>query len=219
MKNKVDKRAGIFFNAFADTFDTLYEKQRNPLMRTVDYIFRSDIEIRFNRTFETLGNLNGKTIIDIGCGSGIYLKRALENNAKYVCGLDPAQNMLNLSQRRLSSFDKQKFELLEGIFPEFNLEEDFEFAIVMGVMDYVEDPKGFLKSLHKIISNKAVLSFPSYHWLRSPIRKFRYNLRDCPIWLYTFEKISSLMKSVNIENYDINKIPGAGMDYFVTISK
>ena len=77
MKNKVDDRAGIFFHAFADTFDTLYEKQRNPLMRAIDYVYRSDIEIRYNWTFDAFGNLDDKTVIDIGCGSGIYMKRAL----------------------------------------------------------------------------------------------------------------------------------------------
>ena len=219
MKNKVDQRAGIFFNAFADTFDTLYEKQRNPIMRTIDYLFRSDIEIRYNRTFETLSDLNDKSIIDIGCGSGIYLKRALNNNAKYVCGLDPADNMLNLSKNRLSDIENTRYSLVKGNFPEYNIEEKFEFAIVMGVMDYVEAPKEFLESLYQLILDKAVISFPSYHWFRSPIRKFRYDLRDCPIWLYSNDKIVELMKTVNIENYSIDKIPGSGMDYFVTISK
>jgi len=51
MNKEVDKRSGIFFNFFAETFDTLYEKKRNPLMRLIDNTFRSDIEIRFLKTF------------------------------------------------------------------------------------------------------------------------------------------------------------------------
>lgn len=219
MKNKVDERAGIFFHAFADTFDTLYEKQRNPLMRAIDYVYRSDIEIRYNWTFDAFGNLDDKTVIDIGCGSGIYMKRALENGVKFICGLDPAENMLSLSKNRLKTFDKEKYNFIKGTFPDYKLEKKFNYAIVMGVMDYVEDPNTFLKNLYKSISMKAVLSFPSYHWFRSPIRKFRYNLRNCPIWLYKEIKIQSLMKSVGISDYKINKIPGWGMDYFVTIHK
>ncbi len=219
MKNKVDERAGIFFHAFADTFDTLYEKQRNPLMRAVDYVFRSDIEIRYNWTFDAFGELNGKSIIDIGCGSGIYMKRALENNIHFICGLDPAENMLSLSKSRLKPFDNERYDFKKGTFPDYKLNQKFDYAIVMGVMDYVEDPSTFLKSLYNDISIKAVLSFPSYHWFRSPIRKFRYNLRDCPIWLYKEKEIKSLMDSVGIRNYEINKISGSGMDYFVTIVK
>ena len=219
MKNKVDERAGIFFHAFADTFDTLYEKQRNPLMRAIDYVFRSDIEIRYNWTFDAFGKLDGKSIIDIGCGSGIYMKRALENNIHFICGLDPAENMLSLSKSRLRPFDNEKYDFIKGTFPNYKLNQKFDYAIVMGVMDYVEDPSTFLKSLYNDISIKAVLSFPSYHWFRSPIRKFRYNLRDCPIWLYKEEEIQSLMDSVGIRDYEINKISGSGMDYFVTIVK
>ena len=61
-------------------------------------MFIDRYEIRYNWTFEAFGNLDDKTVIDIGCGSGIYMKRALENGVKFICGLDPAENMLNLSK-------------------------------------------------------------------------------------------------------------------------
>ena len=147
------------------------------------------------------------------------MKRALENNTHFICGLDPAENMLSLSKNRLKPFDKKRYDFFKGSFPDYKLNQKFDYAIVMGVMDYVEDPSTFLKSLYNDISIKAVLSFPSYHWFRSPIRKFRYNLRDCPIWLYTKEEIQSLLDSVGIRDYEINKIAGSGMDYFVTIVK
>ena len=88
MKDRIDSRSGVFFNTFADTFDTLYEKKRGPLMRIIDYYFRSDIEIRFNRTFNSFDKLYNKTLLDIGCGSGIYLKHALDNGATKVTGIE-----------------------------------------------------------------------------------------------------------------------------------
>lgn len=216
--DSIDQRPGIFFNAFADTFDTLYEKQRNPIMRTIDYLFRSDIEIRYSLTFEKFGDLKGKSILDIGCGSGIYLKNALENKSKFVCGVDPAENMLKLTKARLSKWKiNQNYKLISGNFPDVKIKTNFNFIIVMGVMDYIPNPEIFINGLKGLYSESVALSFPSKHWFRSPIRKFRYNLRNCPIYLYDKNSINQLMKSCDIKQYDITKIPGAGMDYHVLI--
>ena len=87
----------------------------------------------------------------------------------------------------------------------------------MGVMDYIPSPENFINGLKGLFSESVALSFPSKHWFRSPIRKFRYNLRNCPIYLYDKNRINQLMKSCDIKHYEVTKIPGAGMDYHVLI--
>ncbi len=72
-------QAAAFFDRFAQTFDTFYEGRRGRWMRFIDRHFRSDIYVRFARTFEVLGDLAGKTVLDIGCGSGIYVIEALRS--------------------------------------------------------------------------------------------------------------------------------------------
>ena len=62
---KQSKKAGTFFNIFADTFDSLYENKRNPAMRILDGLFRSDIEGRFQETFKEFGDLSSKSVFDI----------------------------------------------------------------------------------------------------------------------------------------------------------
>ena len=218
MTNNIDKRSGIFFNAFADTFDTLYEKQRGPIMRTIDYYFRSDIEKRFTKTFEVFGQLHDETILDIGCGSGIYLKYALDKGAKMVTGIDPAQRMLDISKGRLKSYSTETdYKLIYGNFPENKLEEKYDHIIVMGVMDYVNNSVVFLSALKTLFTKSIAISFPSFHWFRTPIRKIRYKLRNCPVYFYDKEKIASLLKSSGFTNFEIYKIPGAGMDYHIII--
>ena len=63
-----DKDAGEFFDRFSEAFDTLYDEQRSPFMRWVDKKYRSDMFIRFSRTFEAFGVLEGKTVLLIGAG-------------------------------------------------------------------------------------------------------------------------------------------------------
>lgn len=210
--------AGTFFNSFAETFDTLYDGKRNRLMRYIDWRFRRCIFIRFTMTFERFGDLSHKHVIDIGCGSGPYIAEALRNGAEKVTGLDPAPEMLKLARQRVSELEKDdSVEFIEGYFPATKLGRDFDYAIVMGVMDYVDSHVEFLKALAQVIKTGAVLSFPSRHWLRTPIRKFRYTIRGVPLTFFTQDDIAALMADAGINTFEITKIPGAGMDYFVWI--
>src|SRR5215510_3200958 len=210
--------AARFFDSFAEGFDSLYDGKRNFLMRWLDRHFRSDMFIRFALTFETVGDLSEKTVLDIGCGSGPYVIEALRRGAKSVTAVDPAPNMLALTRRRLASAGlADKCSLVEESFPGIDLQVH-DHVIVMGVMDYVADARGFLVALRPVVKLSAVVSFPSKHWFRTPFRKFRYHLRRCPVHFYDETDIKQLASAAGFKGLKIQKIPGAGMDYHVCLT-
>ncbi len=210
-------QAAAFFDRFAQTFDTFYEGRRGRWMRFIDRHFRSDIYVRFARTFEVLGDLAGKTVLDIGCGSGIYVIEALRLGAERAVALDPAPGMLDLVRLRLRSAAlENRCELDLGAFPDVT-PPPADHAIVMGVMDYVKDAEGFLRGLRAVVRTSAAVSFPSRHWLRMPLRKVRYALRHCPVYFYDATQIKALSRSAGFNTVDVYKIPGAGMDYHVAL--
>jgi cyclopropane fatty-acyl-phospholipid synthase-like methyltransferase len=215
-KGAVSDAAG-FFNNFAEAFDTLYDGKRNAVMRWVDRQFRSDMFVRFALTFEVLGDLTGRTVLDVGCGSGPYVVEALRRGARSVTGVDPAPNMLALTRERTRAAGfSERCALVAGSFPMVLVPHDH--AIVMGVMDYIEDAAGFLAALHPLVQRTAAVSFPSRHWFRTPIRQFRYRLRRCPVYFYDEGEIRRLALSAGFSGAQIQKIPGAGMDFHVCLS-
>src|SRR5207253_8556951 len=130
-------------------------------------------------------DLQGRTVLDIGCGSGPYIAEALCRGASGVVGIDPAPRMIDLARHRVANLGLQdKVTLLEGYFPEVWPEEKQDYAIVMGVLDYIPDSEPMVRSILESVNRGAVISFPSRHWLRTPIRRARYNLRKCPVWFY-----------------------------------
>ena len=174
--------------------------------------------LRFAWTFEHLGDLKGKRGLDIGCGSGPYIAEALHRGAAHMTALDPAPRMLELTKERVEKLGvSDRLTVLEGYFPQVQPAGEFDFAIVMGVMDYVDDKLAFIKGLRALGNITAAVSFPSRHWLRSPIRKFRYNLRNCPLWFYTEQQIRELGTQAGFGTVEVRKIPGAGMDYHVCL--
>jgi len=213
MHSKSD--AAEFFDGFAGTFDTLYDGKRNALMRWVDTHFRSDMFIRFALTFEKLGDLQGKTVLDIGCGSGPYVIEALKRGAAHVTAVDPASGMLALARRRaVQAGVAERCSLIEGFFPGVQLDAH-DHIIVMGVLDYILDAQSFLSALRPLVKVSAVVSFPSQHWFRTPLRKIRYRLRKCPVYFYDAAKIRALCAVAGFKGIEVHKVPGAGMDYHV----
>jgi len=219
-KRKNDHKVGTYFDKAAVSFDTFYDRKRSSFMQWVDRKFRSDVFDRYYRTFETIEPLTDKTVLDIGCGSGPYVVEAAKLGSKTVVGLDMAQNMLDLARKRaIAANVVDKCEFVLGTFPQDAPAEKFDYSITMGVMDYVADPLVFLTALAKQIQICAVLSFPSKHWFRTPFRKVRYWLKRCPVYFYESTQIEKLSKAAGFSNIKVEKIPGAGMDYFVTLSK
>jgi len=209
--------AAKFFDRFAASFDTIYDGKRSAVMQRVDRYFRSDMFVRFALTFEALGDLSGKTVLDIGCGSGPYVVEALSRRAAIVTAVDPAANMLALVRERLEgrSF-AGRCSLVQAAFPADNLEAH-DHVVVMGVMDYISDAATFLANLKSVTKLSAAVSFPSSHWMRTPIRKLRYRLRRCPVYFYDREQIERLATIAGFRTIEIRKIPGAGMDYHVCL--
>lgn len=208
------KGAARFFDRFADDFDRLYDGRRGPLMRAFDRRFRSDMFIRYRWAFEWLGDIEGRTILDVGCGSGPYVLEALRRGAARVTALDPAQRMLELTRQKVRSAGwEQRLSVLQGLFPQVRPPEPHDVALVMGVFDYVGDVPAFLSALRRTVRRGAVASFPSRHWFRTPLRRVRYRLRRCPVFFYDADQVRALAGEAGFAACRIEKIPGAGMDY------
>jgi cyclopropane fatty-acyl-phospholipid synthase-like methyltransferase len=213
-----ERDAARFFDGFAEAFDTLYTGKRNGLMQWLDRRFRSDMFARFVLSFEAFGDLKGKTVLDIGCGSGPYVLEALKRGASWVTAVDPAPNMLTILRDRLAEHGlADRCQIVEGAFPGVDVQAH-DHIIIMGVMDYVADACTFMAALPLLVKESAVVSFPSKHWLRTPLRQYRYRLRRCPVYFYDDDLIRDLCTQAGFRDVQIRKIPGAGMDYHVCLS-
>jgi len=211
-------RSGGFFDGFAADFDSLYDGRRSLPMRWFDRTFRSDMFLRFDRTFEYLGDLRGRSVLDVGCGSGPYVAEALRRGAAAVTAIDPAPAMLALAQKRVQALGRAgDVTLMTGYFPEVRPSARHDAAIVMGVLDYVLDPVPFLRALLESVERGASVSFPSWHWLRGPVRALRYRARNVDLRLYRQAEVEAVCRAAGARKCSVHAIPGAGMDFVVWI--
>ena len=224
MQNRQTKDIGAFFSRFAADWDNFYGRKKNSIFRALDQAFRSDIIERYELTFDALGpNLRGKSVLDIGCGSGIYGIEAAKRGASYVLGIDIAPPMVNLArlkaleqgQSSICSFICAEFPL-QRLIPELN--QKFDYAILMGVMDYTADPIRLLGAVKDCVQDFAVISFPYRHWLRFPLRKYRYKLMGrCDVYHYHEDEVRGLCEKAGFSRVDMRFLPSSSGWIFTTV--
>src|SRR4051812_20638779 len=89
-----------FWNQIASDFDAIYTGQgKSALSRALDRILRKDIYERFDWVMKKAGDVRGKSICDIGCGSGRFVAEFAKNGVRRVLGVDVAPNMLKLAKQ------------------------------------------------------------------------------------------------------------------------
>jgi len=212
-----------FFSEFATTWDSLYGGKRNAFWRAFDAMFRRDIYERYDLTFRQLGtDLRGQTILDIGCGSGVYCFEAALRRATRVVGVDVADTMIAHAKATSEALGLNgACEFICSPFPPAApvaaLQSRFDYGIAMGVMDYIANAVNFLSAARPLITKALLLSFPGRHWLRAPLRQYRYRLLSRPqVYTYDEPAIRDGCRRAGFHAVDILRLDHSGICYFVT---
>jgi len=93
-------------------------------------------------------------------------------------------------------------------------DEKFDYAIVMGFMDYIADPADLIGKVLRVCRGKAFFSFPADGGPLAWQRKLRYRNR-CDLYPYTEPRIRALADASGAKSSSIEMI---SRDYFVTLT-
>lgn len=204
-----------YFDQAADEFDAIYHG-KGQFCQWIDRHFRWDMYERHRLTFEKCGDVKGKAVLDVGCGSGRYSIEFAKRGAANVVGIDFAPNMVALARQHAKEYGVQDCcEFIIGDFMELEFKKNFDICIAIGVFDYVAEPRPFLAKMRALTNRWLIASFPSKSLIRTPIRKVRYWFKRCPVYFYDHGNIRSFLSGLG--EYRIIKIAGPGMDYFVNV--
>ena len=212
----MDPKVSSFFHGYAVDFNAIYGNEGGLLNGLLNRWFRRSMEVRFVKTLAGCQPIEGKTVLDIGCGPGHYSVALAKMGARAVQGIDFAEGMLDIARKRAVQegvagncrFDHKDF--FRATMP-----ERYDFVFAMGFMDYVEDARATVHKIHDLTREKAFLSFPAAGGFLAWQRQMRYRSR-CPLFLYSRPQIESLFEG--LQNLDVT-IERIHRDYFVTVRK
>ena len=219
-KNNISNDVSIFFDGYAHDFSSIYKedtKKRSPFDKLMDNWFRQAIKERFNKTSNETKKDSIKSVLDIGCGPGHFVVKFLEQGKK-VTALDIAPSMLEITKKRVHAVGKEdEVTFILEDYLEHKPIKKFDAACVMGFFDYVQDPVIVLKKLLNDVEKEIYISIPGDKGFLAWQRKIRYNLRNCPLFLYSREFLEDSLKKAGC--FDISEITEIDRGYFITIRK
>jgi len=204
-----------FFDDYALEFDSIYGGEQSFFGKFINSLFRKSMRLRFEKTLQYCLPVEDRTVLDIGCGPGHYCLTLARKGAKRVVGLDFSGEMIGIAKKRASAMGlSQRCEFVVQDFIDYDPNEKFSYVIIMGVMDYIENPKLFIKRVGDLTQKKAFFSFPVKGGILALQRKFRYKKR-CVLFMYTYDQLNAVFNELFPHKYTIEKI---SRDYFVTIN-
>lgn len=199
----VEQKVRKHFDIDAPRFDAIYHPQKSLLGHWIDDVWRGVVSRRLSLTLERLAPFDGKRILDVGCGSGRYCVAYAQAGAAHVMGVDFAPAMIELAQRsaqQLGVADRCEFRV--GTFPEAVADGTYDACSAMGFFDYVADPLAMILHMRELTRETVVMSFPKAFEWRVPIRRMRFWMNGCPLFLYTERRVRQLLEQAWIERYD-----------------
>jgi len=212
-----DGGARDFFEGYARDFDHIYDEGgKGALARYVDTSLRKEMRIRFEKTFEAITPLKGRSLFDAGCGGGRYAIPAAKAGASEVLGIDFSETMLALGRQKAAEegvANVCRFEvgdLLTYPVPE----KSFDYAIAIGFFDYQKDPEAALKALARAAKRRVFVSLPKRWHVLTPQRWVRYTFFKCYIRFYSRADVEKLAATVNPKKVTIFDI---GREYNLRI--
>jgi SAM-dependent methyltransferase len=207
------------FDRDAQSFDAIYRLERSPFWRWVNTRFRKAIFQRYEIAFAEAGDVKGKKILDIGCGSGPYSVDFARRGAAKVVGVDFSSNMLQLARQEAAAHKVDGVcQFIQANFLEWEPTDQFDVAIAMGVFDYLPDPLTFLKKMAST-SHKVIASFPKPSLIRKPLRRLRYKLAGKgDVYYYSEADVKRLASEAGLANSKLVPLHASGGG-FVLVGK
>ena len=207
MGSKRNPGAIDYFNRRIQDYDDIYCDDKSWFTLFLNKTIRASVRRRFYFAFEMLGDLSGKSVLDVGCGSGRYMFESVKRGAANAVGLDAAKGALAMAGKMASDFGvEDQVDFIETDFMDFDTDKKFDLIFAVGYFDYIFDPVRHLKKMRRLSNGIIYASFPKLWSPLSAIRKIRLTLNRCPVRYYTKGRIKRIMREADITNYEIKTI-------------
>jgi len=122
----------------------------------------------------------GKRVLDVGCGTGNFAREIAKKDAKYVLGIDYADEAIKIAEKN-NKEKNLKFKKLDVI----KLDEKFDIIVSIGTIEHMDNPIKIIKKLKSCLNKngKIILTTPNWTNPRGYVLMTLYFLFNAPITL------------------------------------
>ena len=150
MKESDDREVGERYNTLSPSYDELYGQEQSPKHKAV---------------IELIGNEKFQILVDVGCGSGTFLKSAHELY-EYAVGIDLSLSMLKVAMSRRTG----KTDLVLATLRLLPIKsESVDCLVSISTLRADSSPRASIGEMKRICRRKAVLAVSLFHHLEDEV--------------------------------------------------
>ena len=100
-------------------------------------------------------DLKGRSLLEVGCGTGDNLIYCVENGLGYAEGIDIGG--VSIEKAKTKAYNLQNIYFNKYSIEEYESERKFDYVLAWGVFEYVDNPVDSLMKLFRFVKDKGVL--------------------------------------------------------------
>ena len=182
------------------------DSQRN-LFEKVYHLVRS-ISLKKKLKLINSCTLESKKLLDVGCGTGDFLKTALENDWT-VSGIEPNEQAREIANKKTNNsvFETEQLSKFEAL--------SFDVITLWHVLEHLPNLENHIKVFKKLLKTNGtlIIAVPNYKSYDAKHYKQFWAAYDVPRHLWHFNK-TSISKLVSKEHMKVLKVKPMWFDAF-----
>lgn len=212
------KKCGVIYISFSTIEEKIYQKTyffeeyKNQYGKTYEEDFNS-IKLQCDKRIGVISSLikssKQKSIFDIGCAYGPFLKSSSEKNF-IPYGIDPCIDAIDYVQKKLNFFAKVAFFPDFDTKNEFNIEK-FDVVTMWYVIEHFKDLRTVLQKINQILQINGIFAFstPCANGISGSSNKNQFFINS-PSDHYSVWEIKKAKKILKKFGFKIEKIVSTG---------
>lgn len=193
------------------------EKLAREYAQEQELYFKSHKDITRKLLYKVLPRINGKTILDAGCGFGFDLKILLRKGAK-VYGVDASKTMIKIARE----INPEIKNIFVASFTKTKLQKNlFDIVISRFAFHYAPNPESIFKEMNRILKPNGLLIFVVPSVIKDYTEKVEktnensyFKQKMLPVSLYNKKiclsfpshTLTDWLSSYNLKHFDLIKI-------------
>ena len=165
---------------------------------------------RHKKSFDFVGNVKDKIILDIGCSFGWFEKFAVENGCKKIIGIDTDEKHLLNAKNQIRD---ERVKFLKGSALDLSIFEKnyFDKVVMWEVLEHLprDTEERAFREISKVLKSRGML------YLSTPNRTFWSCILDPAWWLigHRHYNLGQIEKLVRETGFKVEKVEYGGRFY------